>query len=154
MPNGLVWVLIAIVALVILAAIVFVAWRSRRGRAPFEVRSIPREQAGLYEGRMEELEKMFVQQPREAVAGARVLVDDLMTRMGYPVRVNDQERLHDLRYQHRHHMERYRTGLGLRDGASTEQLRRALGSYLDMARDLLRGGEGERGASRSRRLAG
>jgi hypothetical protein len=154
MPNGLLWVLVVIVALVVLAAVVFFAWRSRRGRAPFEVRPIPTQQTNLYEGRMEELEKMFIAQPREAVAGARVLVDDVMTRMGYPVRVNEHERLQDLRHQHRHHMERYRTGLELRDGANTEQLRRALRDYLDMSRDLLRGGEGERGASRTRRLAG
>jgi hypothetical protein len=154
MSSTVIGLIVIIIALAILIGIAVLALRRRQPRAPFELREIPAQHVSLYEGRVEELERMFVAQPREAVAGARLMVDDLMTRMGYPVRVNEQERLQDLRYQHRHHMERYRTGFHLRDGASTEQLRRALRDYLDMARDLMRGGAGQRDSSGSRRLAG
>jgi ElaB/YqjD/DUF883 family membrane-anchored ribosome-binding protein len=155
MSNSLLWVIVGIVALLVIIAVVVYAM-SRRRRAPFEVRPVPENYVAQYQDRIDELERMFVNQPREAVAAAKLLVDDLLTRMGYPVRMNEQERLRDLKYQHRQHMDRYRTGVGLKDTASTEQLRRALRNYLEMTREMLsehgqRQGETAEG---SRRLAG
>ena len=40
---------------------------------------------------MTELQAMFVNHPREAVAGSKQLVDDMTMRMGYPTRLTDRE---------------------------------------------------------------
>lgn len=91
---------------------------------------------------------MFVSQPREAVAAARLLVDEMLTRMGYPVRLTASERARDLRGQNRTHSDRYRIAGALRDDANTEEMRRALKGYLDTARDILAEAAGRAGLAR------
>jgi hypothetical protein len=132
----LTWVIvIVIVALILLGIAVYFSRRGRR-RRDFEVRQLPPELVSSYQGRIAELESMFVSQPREAVAAARLMVDDMLVRMGYPVRLNDDERIRDLQGTDSSLGERYRLGTSLKNDATTEQLRRAMQSYLEISRNL------------------
>ena len=134
MPE-LFWVVVVVAAIAILLLIALLGVMKRRTR-PFETRVFPQNFVEPYENRIEELERMFVSQPREAVAGARLLVDDMLTRMGYPVRISNEERVRDLRHFNRTHADRYRLASGLKSNPTTEDLRRSLQAYLDTARDM------------------
>lgn len=131
-----IWVIIALVVIAVLLAIALAGRRSRR-RAPFETHMFPANYVEPYTRRIEEIERMFVGQPREAVAAAKLLVDDMLTRMGYPVRMSPEERARDLRHMDRGRADRYGTAGSLKNDANTEEMRRALQHYLGLARDLL-----------------
>lgn len=133
--HQMLWVLIVLVAMGIILALA-IAGAIRRRRKPFETRMFPENYIEPYEARMAEVERMFVAQPRESVAAAKLLVDDMLTRMGYPVRISNAERVRDLRHFDRGHSDRYRMASGLKSEPSTEDLRRALQAYLDTAREL------------------
>src|ERR1700737_4784345 len=132
---------ILIVAIVVIAIFVLggrALMRGRRGqRAGFEPRALSPEDLEGREQRIDEIERMFVSQPREAVAAARLLVDEMLTRMGYPVRLTSAERARDLAHFNRGHADRIRTAGAIRDDANTEEMRRALKGYLDTARDIV-----------------
>ena len=137
MSAELLWAAVVVVAILLLLALVVRAVTSRRGRPSFQTHALPASYVGAYEARMTELQAMFVNHPREAVAGAKQLVDDMTMRMGYPTRLTDQERMTDMASVDRKHGERYRTGLELKPGSTTEEMRRALQAHLGLARDLL-----------------
>jgi hypothetical protein len=136
--TEILWAVVVVVAILLLLAIVVRAASGRRGRPAFETRSLPASYFAAYEARMTELQAMFVNHPREAVAAAKQLIDDMTMRMGYPTRLTDRERLTDMASVDRRHGQRYRTGLELKPDSTTEEMRRALQSYLDLGRDLLR----------------
>ena len=142
--TNILWTVVIMIAVILLLAIVVRAVRGRRSRPAFETRALPASYLGAYQTRMTELQAMFVDHPREAVASAKQLVDDMTMRMGYPTRLTDKERMDDLASVDRSHADRYRTGLGLKADSTTEEMRRTLQSYLDLARDLL-----DRGTSSS-----
>jgi hypothetical protein len=149
--NGILWMIVIAVAIIVLAAIIVRAITARRSRPGFTVRALPASYAGAYQARIAELQAMFVDHPREAVAGSKHLVDDMTMRMGYPTRMTDRERLDDMTAVDRRHGDRYRVGMGLKSESTTEEMRRALQSYLDLARDLLGQGAEERGNEPRRR---
>lgn len=124
-----------IVVLGLLVVLGLTLTRSRRSLP--SIRPLPPNLIQPYDSRLPELERLFVSQPREAVAGAKLLVDDMLNRMGYPVRMGNDERVRDLRGRHRPLSEMYRRASGLKPEPSTEQLRRSLQEYLDIARKLL-----------------
>ncbi|MEP7105735.1 MAG: hypothetical protein ABI838_07805 [Chloroflexota bacterium] len=134
MPE-LFWVVVVVAAIAILLLIALTGVMKRRTR-PFQTRMFPAKYVEPYENRIEELERLFVSQPREAVAGARLLVDDMLTRMGYPVRISNEERVRDLRHFNRTHADRYRLATGLKSNPATEDLLRSLQAYLDTAREM------------------
>jgi len=138
--TDILWTVVVVVAILLVLAIVIRAVTNRRGRSAFQTRPLPPSYLAAYEARITELQAMFVNHPREAVAGAKQLVDDMTMRMGYPTRLTDRERMTDMASVDRRHGERYRTGLALKPDSTTEEMRRALQSYLDLARDLLRRG--------------
>jgi hypothetical protein len=140
------WAVVVVVAILLVVAIAIRAFTSRRARPSFETRALPASYTGAYEARMTELQAMFVNHPREAVAGAKQLVDDMTMRMGYPTRLTDRERLTDMASVDRRHADRYRAGLALKPESTTEEMRRVLQSYLNLGRDLL-------GTSRQDRVA-
>ena len=135
--HQVIWVIVVVAAIAILLAIALFGALGRRRRAPFETRMFPQNYIDPYGRRIDEIERMFVGQPREAVAAAKLLVDDMLTRMGYPVRISNEERVRDLRYNNRAAADRYRLATSLKSDPSTEDLRRALQAYLDTARDLV-----------------
>lgn len=125
----------AIVVLALLVLLGFALTRSRRSLS--SIRPLPANLIQPYESRLPELERLFVSQPREAVAAAKLLVDDMLNRMGYPVRMGNDERVRDLRGPHRPLGEMYQRATALKGEPTTEQLRRSLQEYLEMARRLL-----------------
>jgi hypothetical protein len=135
MPHELLWVVVVVVAIAVLLLVALTAVMKRRVK-PFETSMFPANYVEPYERRIDEVERMFVAQPREAVAAAKLLVDDMFTRMGYPVRISNEERVRDLRHFSRTHSDRYRLATGLKAHPTTEDLRRSLQAYLDTARDL------------------
>jgi hypothetical protein len=142
--NEILWVVVIAIAIVLLLAMAVRAFAGRRSRPTFETRALPASYFGAYQARMTELRAMFVDHPREAVAGAKQLVDDMTTRMGYPTRMTDEERLSDMGSVERRHAEHYRVGLALKPESATEEMRRALQSYLELGRDLLDRGTANR----------
>ena len=125
MQNTILWLIVAIVVVVIIVLAVIGVMRSRGRRVGFEPRALAAEDLEGREERIDEIERMFVHQPREAVAAARLQVDEMLTRMGYPVRLTAVERSRDLGHFNRAYADRYRTAGELRDDASTEEMRRA-----------------------------
>ena len=125
------------VAILLVLAIIVRAVTHRRRRPAVETRALPASYIAAYEARMAELQAMFVNNPREAVASSKQLVDDMTMRMGYPTRLTDRERMTDMAAVDPKHAERYRTGLALKPDSTTEEMRRALQAHLDLARDLL-----------------
>lgn len=154
--HDLIWVVVAVIAVAIVIALVASAAR-QRARKPFEVHPFPANYVDPYTRRIDEIEKMFVNQPREALAAAKLLVDDMLTRMGYPVRMTNQERVKDLRHYSRPRAERYLAATVFKGEPTTEQMRRGLQAHVETARELLdevrKGGSGEERSS-GRQLAG
>ena len=153
MAHQVLWVVVVVVAIAVLLGIAL-AGAARRRQRPFETRMFPQNYIEPYDRRIAEIERMFVAQPREAVAAAKLLVDDMLTRMGYPVRISNEERVRDIRHFSRTHADRYRVATSLKHDPSTEDLRRSLQAYLDTARDLIgdaRGRYGDRGTEEERR---
>lgn len=142
MPHELIWVAIVVIAIAVLLAVAAVG-AMRRRKAPFETHMFPENYIQPYEARINEVERLFVAQPRESVAAAKLLVDDMLTRMGYPVRISNEERVKDLRHFHRGHSDRYRIATSLRSEPTTEDLRRSLQAYLETARELVERARGE-----------
>ena len=134
MPE-LFWVVVVVVAIAVLLLIALAAVMKRRVK-PFQTRMFPANYVEPYERRIDEVERMFVAQPRESVAAAKLLVDDMLTRMGYPVRISNEERVRDVRHFSRTHSDRYRLATSLKSNPTTEDLRRSLQAYLDTAREL------------------
>ena len=130
------WILVAVVVVLVLGVAVAFALRSRRRSVRLELRPLPEAVIAGYLERADELERLFVTQPREATAAAKLLVDDMLVRTGYPIRLTDHKRVRDLKGPDPKNADRYLVGADMKGGASTEQLRRALQAYLDMARDI------------------
>lgn len=131
------WMWVVLVVAVIAVLLLIALGERGRRRAPFETRMFPANHMEPYARRIDEIEKMFVNQPREAVAAARLLVDDMLTRQGYPVRMSPDERVRDLRHFGRQRSDRYAAASKLKNDATTEDMRRALQHYLSLARNVL-----------------
>lgn len=154
--HDVIWVVVAIIAVAIVIALV-ASFARKSSRKPFEVHPFPANYVEPYTRRIDEIEKMFVHQPREALAASKLLVDDMLTRMGYPVRMTNEERVKDLRHYSKPRSERYLTATTFKGEPTTEQMRRGLQAHLETARELLddvrtRGTDEE--PSSSRQLAG
>ena len=121
--------------LAVLALVTALATRGRRS-AP-GIRPLPASLVDAYQSRLPEVERQFVSQPRESVAAAKLLVDDMLNRMGYPVRMANEERVRDLRGRRRAVADLYKQASNLKSDPTTEQLRQSLQDYLEIARKLL-----------------
>lgn len=131
-------VVIVVVVLVVAAlAALVIAGVTRSRRSMASIRTLPANLIQPYESRLPEIERLFVAQPREAVAAAKLLVDDMLNRMGYPVRMGNEERVRDLRGRHRPLGEMYKRATSIKGEPTTEQLRRSLQEYLEIAKRLL-----------------
>jgi len=142
--TEILWAVVVVVAILLVLAIIVRAVTGRRRHPGFETRELPASYITAYEARITELQAMFVDQPREAVAGSKQLVDDMTMRMGYPTRLTDRERMSDLASVDRKHAARYKTGLELSPSSTTEEMRRALQAHLELARELLAKGTPDR----------
>ena len=152
---------LALLTGVVLFVAVLVAWmtvtavRRRQERRDFEVRPLPAERVAPYRQRLDELETLFVTRPRQAVAGARQVVDDMLAQMGYPARLGRDDRVRDIAFTNRGHAMRYRTAVVVGERSSTEEMRQAMLHLLAMGRDLVGGATApETRPASERKLAG
>lgn len=136
-PDPMAMLVGVVVVVAILAVLVAVTAFRRRRERDFEVRPLPASRVQPYRERLDELETLFVTQPRQAVAGARQLVDDMLAEMGYPARLGRDDRVRDIAFSNRGHAKRYRTAVVLDDRSTTEEMRRGMEQLLAMGRDLL-----------------
>jgi len=135
--SEFIWAILVLVAIVLVVAFVARALVGRRPTPAFATRSLPVGYFNAYQTRITELQAMFVERPRESVASAKHMVEDLMVRLGYPTRLTEEERRTDLASVDRRHGDWYRLGTTLRSDATTEELRRSLQAYCDLARALI-----------------
>lgn len=145
----------------VLFVAVLVVWmaitavRRRQVRRDFEVRPLPADRVAPYRQRLDELETLFVTRPRQAVAGARQVVDDMLAQMGYPDRLGRDDRVRDIAFTNRGHARRYRTAVVVGERSSTEEMRQAMLHLLAMGRDLVAGATApEKRPASERQLAG
>ena len=127
---------VAVFVAVLVTLMAFTAVRRRGGR-DFEVRPLPADRLTPYRQRLEELETLFVTRPRQAVAGARQVVDDMLAQMGYPARLGRDDRVRDIAVTNRGHASRYRTAVVVSERSSTEEMRQAMVHLLALGRDLV-----------------
>ena len=113
--------------LAVAGAVLLLRTRGRRS-APGS-RPLPGTLVEPYKSRLPEIER---QQPQEAAASAKLLVDDMLNRMGYPVRMATEERVRDLRGRRRAIADLYKEAAGPKSEPQ-ESLQR----YLEIARRLL-----------------
>ena len=113
----------------------------------FELKAIPPENRERYRAEWNRVQERFVDEPAEAVAEADRLVNVVVSDLGYPAEGYDRQ-LADLSVQHAHTVEHYRTAhdAHVRDGVSTDDLRKALLSYRKVFDELLDNGAGQRHA--------
>jgi hypothetical protein len=135
------YLLIAAAVIVILVVILVVAtMASRRRAAPrLDIRELEAAEAQGYMDQFQAIENEFVNQPEQAVARARGVVEQVMRRMGFPERVDSQQRVKDLSG---HNPEAARSleaaEVDLKGRADdTELLRGALQSYRHVLHRLL-----------------
>jgi hypothetical protein len=113
----------------------------RKRRKKLELRSLKPEQRRSYEQRWSGVKQEFVDDPSRAVRDADRLVVEIMSARGYPVEEFDQ-RAADLSVDYPETTQRYREARDIsraneRGEATTEQLRRAVGSFRELIDALL-----------------
>lgn len=137
-PNPMsIWVGVAVVLAVVVVLVAVTAVRRRRERPAFEVRPLPADRLQPYAARLDELERMFVTGPREALAQARQVVDEMLAGMGYPARLGPNDRVRDIAQVDRDRGRRYQAAVAVDERSTTEEMRRAMQHLLAMGRDLL-----------------
>lgn len=111
-------------------------------RTDMSIRALSPADRSRYERDWEQLQGQFVDDPFMAVAGADRLIQSVMVDEGYPVEDFDL-RAADLSVDHPRVVENYRRGHELamasanREGAGTEDLRRAMQHYRSLFAELI-----------------
>lgn len=131
------WVGVVVVLAVVVVLLAVTAIRRRRQRPDFEVRPLPADRLQPYAARLDELERTFVTRPREALAEARQVVDEMLAKMGYPARLSAGDRARDIAHVHRGRGRRYQAATAVDDRSTTEEMRRAMQHILAVGRELL-----------------
>lgn len=110
--------------------------------AQYELRPLSPESRDRYKDSWTKVQAKFIEAPREAVAEADRLVNLVVTEMGYPSEGYDRQ-LADLSVRHGHSVKHYRNAhdAGLREDASTDDLREALIDYRKVFDDLVEQGD-------------
>lgn len=130
--------LIIVVAIVVIAAIAFAVMRRRRGG--LSIQPLPTADAARYLQEMEGIERGFVDDPGQAAARARGIVDEVTRRMGFPDRLDAAQRAKDLSSHDREAGRMMATAGGhLQEHPDdTEKLRQAVQHYRDVLRRLVK----------------
>jgi hypothetical protein len=82
------------VVLVALALLLFLA--SRRRRPKLDLHKLEAAESQRYADEFAALEQDFVRQPEQSAARARGVCEEVMRRMGFPDRIDSQQRIRDL----------------------------------------------------------
>ena len=126
------------VAVAVLVLLLVMALRRRRG-TKLDVRKLDSAESQRYVDEFATIEREFVDHPDQAVARAKGMVEEVMRRMGFPDRIDVQQRVRDVNSHDRNAA----ASLGAADknlrnaGQDTDRLRKALQSYRDVLHRLL-----------------
>jgi hypothetical protein len=139
--------LLAVVLILVVAAAAMLVRRSGRGPS---ITRLAATEAQRYLQEMEAVVASFVDEPEQAAARARGLVEEVMRRMGFPDRIDRRQRIRDVKGHDRdaaRHLSIADTGLR-EHGGDTEHLRKVVQGYRDAMHRLLghQSGLGEAGS--------
>ena len=83
-------------AVVLVALVILLVLASRRRRPKLDVHKLDTSESQRYADEFASLEQDFVQQPEQSAARARGVCEEVMRRMGFPDRIDAQQRVRDL----------------------------------------------------------
>jgi len=112
----------------------------RQRREQFDVRDLDPEERDRFRGSWNEIQRGFVDDPRQSLQGADLLVAEIMRARGYPVEDDFDRRADDLSVDHPRVVQHYREARQVRDASGevdTERQRTAVTSYRSLIDALL-----------------
>ena len=127
----------------------------RQRREEFDVRDLRPEERSRFRDSWNEIQRGFVDNPKQSLHSADLLVAEVMRTRGYPVDDDFDRRADDLSVDHPRVVQHYREARRVRDSegeVDTEQQRTAVTSYRSLIDALLGDEDGhgaERGAERT-----
>ena len=116
--------------------------RDREARVTrFKIEPLSKEDSQRYHDKWTGVQAQFVDEPKVAVSEANFLIQEVMSKRGYPISDFEQSAA-DLSVEHPAVVENYRAAYAIaernkRGAADTEELRRAFVSYRALFEDLL-----------------
>jgi len=112
----------------------------RQRREEFDVRDLSSEESGRFRDSWNEIQRGFVDDPRQSLRSADLLVAEIMRARGYPVDDDFDRRADDLSVDHPRVVQHYREARRVRDAdgeVDTESQRTGLTSYRSLINALL-----------------
>ena len=112
----------------------------RQRREEFDVRDLNPEERDRFRGSWNEIQRGFVDDPRQSLQAADLLVAEIMRARGYPVDDDFDRRADDLSVDHPRVVQHYREARQVRDASGevdTERQRTAVTSYRSLIDALL-----------------
>jgi hypothetical protein len=112
----------------------------RQRREEFDVRDLSTEESGRFRESWNEIQRGFVDDPRQSLRSADLLVAEIMRARGYPVDDDFDRRADDLSVDHPRVVQHYREARKVRDAdgeVDTESQRTGLTSYRSLINALL-----------------
>ena len=112
----------------------------RQRREEFDVRDLNPEERDRFRGSWNEIQRGFVDDPRQSLQAADLLVAEIMRARGYPVDDDFDRRADDLSVDHPRVVQHYREARQVRDASGevdTERQRTAVTSYRSLISALL-----------------
>ena len=126
----------------------------RQRREEFDVRDLNPEERDRFRASWNEIQRGFVDDPRQSLRSADLLVAEIMRTRGYPVDDDFDRRADDLSVDHPRVVQHYREARQVRDASGevdTERQRTAVTSYRSLINALLGDGDtADTAASRHR----
>ena len=116
----------------------------RQRREEFDVRDLNPEERDRFRGSWNEIQRGFVDDPRQSLQSADLLVAEIMRARGYPVDDDFDRRADDLSVDHPRVVQHYREARQVRDASGevdTERQRTAVTSYRSLIDALLGDGD-------------
>lgn len=120
-----------------------------------DIRPLDREQRQRFTTEWEKVQADFVDDPEQSIRGADILLQDVMTARGYPVK-NFEQVAADISVDHPAVVQHFRTAHEIavrheRGHADTEDLRKAMINYRELFDELVSDGEDVDRQSQSQR---
>jgi hypothetical protein len=112
----------------------------RQRREEFDVRDLSPDERDRFRGSWNEIQRGFVDDPRQSLHSADLLVAEIMRARGYPVDDDFDRRADDLSVDHPRVVQHYREARQVRDASGevdTERQRTAVTSYRSLINALL-----------------
>jgi hypothetical protein len=119
----------------------------RQRREEFDVRDLRPEERSRFRDSWNEVQRGFVDDPRQSLRSADLLVAEIMRARGYPVEDDFDRRADDLSVDHPRVVQHYRDARTVQtsgDEADTERQRKAITSYRSLVDALLGGDDANR----------